>query len=338
MAVAAAIAVDPEVVVPLQVVRTHLIDQGDELVHHPLASGRPDQTNLRIERRSVVVAARRQERFLRQPRLADRGERDPFGFHPEPELHADAVRVVGQAGEPRRKTVGIGRPRSQTGIEIEVARLAGSEIPAGVHHEQLHPERRGPVDLGHHRVFVEARAVDEPGVVGDERLKRTPVADALQHELPQRAGLVAGRLRGEAEKRMRQVDRPGRGDGRADAWKRDRDTQALVGALEGRAPRARPHQPAEELIAAVVDEEEGDVLLGGAAIRSEVEPFARLEVVFGEDERLLRGAVAVGGVTAQPAEPSHVAERHGQRPGDQLGQRGAVAAGAGDSRPRLDGG
>jgi hypothetical protein len=117
---------------------------------------------------------------------------------------------------------------------------------------------------------------------------------------------------------------------------RDRDPQALVGAL-GDAATNPTIQPAEELIAAVVDQEEGTYARrSGRPI--EVEPFARLEVVLGEDERLLRGAVAVGGVTAQPAEPSDVAERHGQRPGDQLGQRGAVTAGAGDTRPRLDGG
>ena len=54
------------------------------------------------------------------------------------------------------------------------------------------------------------------------------------------------------------------------------------------APRAGPHQPAEELVAPVVDEEAaGRTVSDERPSASEVEPFARLEVVLGEHERVL---------------------------------------------------
>ena len=125
-----------------------------------------------------------------RPGLADGGERHALGLDPQPELHADAVRVVGEARQAGGKTLRVDGPRAEPGVEIEVAGLAGADVPAGVHDEQLDAERRGAIDLGDHRVLVDARAVDEPGVVGDERLERPTVTDALQHELAQRAGLV----------------------------------------------------------------------------------------------------------------------------------------------------
>ena len=99
---------------------------------------------------------------------------------------------------------------------------------------------------------------------------------------------------------------------------------------------AGPDQPGVKLIASVVDEEERDERLGRSPLRAEVEPFAGLEVVLGEHERVL-GAVAAGGVAAQPAEPPDVAQRHGHVPGDEIGQARAVAAGARDARPGFDG-
>ena len=177
VAVTRAIAVDPEVVVPLQVIGVDALDERDQLVHHPLAAGRAGQADLRVERRAVVAAACGQPRLLSETGLADGGERHALGLDPQAELHADAVRVVGEARQPRRKAVRIGGPRSETRVEVEVAGLPGAEIPAGVHHEQLDAERRRAIDFGDHRVLVDPGAVDEPGVVGDERLERRARAE-----------------------------------------------------------------------------------------------------------------------------------------------------------------
>ena len=336
MAVAGAVAVDPEVVVPLQVVGAHGVDQRDQLIHHPFPARRTGQADLGVERRAVVVAARGQPRLARQPRLVHRRQRHALRLDPQPELQAGAVRVVGEARQPGGEASRIDGPRSEAGVEVEVAGLAGAEVPAGVHHEQLDAEGGSAIDLGHHRMFVDAGAVDEPGVVGDERLERAAAADPLQHELAQRAGLVGRRLGGDAEEGVRQLERLGRGNRGADAGKRHADAQPIGGPFERRPPGARPHQAAEELVAPVVDEKERDELFGGASLRAEIEPLARFEVVLGEDEGALARAGAVSGVAAQAAQPAHVAERHRHVPRDQVVQRGTVAAGARDARPGLD--
>src|SRR5712672_2643094 len=50
------VAVDPEIVVPLQVVGTNAIDERDELIHHPFPPGRAGEADLRVARGAVVVA------------------------------------------------------------------------------------------------------------------------------------------------------------------------------------------------------------------------------------------------------------------------------------------
>ena len=75
------------------------------------------------------------------------------------------------------------------------------------------------------------------------------------------------------------------------------------GALERCAPRAGPHQPAEELVAPIVDEEQRDEFLGGASLGAEIEPFPRLEVVLGEDEGVLDAPSLLAESPRRP--PSH---------------------------------
>ena len=163
-----------------------------------------------------------------------------------------------------------------------------------------------------------------------------PVPNALQHELAQRAGFVGGGLRRHAEKRVRDLEWLRHRDAGPDAGKPDADAQPIVGALERCAPGARPHQPAEELVAPIVDQEERDEFLGGAAFGAQIESFPRLEVVLGEDEGVHDRAVAVGRVAAQAAQPPHIAERHRHVPGDEIVEGRAVAARARHPGPGFD--
>src|SRR5581483_11513931 len=128
MSVPAAIAVDPEVVVPLDVIGPDVVDERRQLVEDPLPRFGAHEADLRVGRLAVLAPFGREPCLTREARLIDRRRRHATGFDPEAELDSAAVRVVGEAGERRRKSVAVHLPRTQTRIEIEVAVRAGAEV------------------------------------------------------------------------------------------------------------------------------------------------------------------------------------------------------------------
>src|SRR6185295_7285299 len=116
VAVPLAVAVDPEIVVPLQVIGMHVLEEAHELAEEPRVRGVIDQADLRRQRmtgagwwrrrdlavsclRSVLVlvwirrfavwivrvvqpVGRREKSFLRRAGQADGRAVDPFRFHP----------------------------------------------------------------------------------------------------------------------------------------------------------------------------------------------------------------------------------------------------------------
>ena len=245
------------------------------------------------------------------------------------------MRVVGEAREARGKAVGVGGPRAEARVEVEIAVGAGAEVPPGIHDEQLDADRRGAVHFGDHQVFGNPGAVREPRVVGDERLKGAAAADAVHDERAQRGRFVAGSLRLHAEEGVRQLDRAIGGNRGGDARKKDADVKPVAGALERGVPRAGPHQPPVKLILLALHEEQRQERLRRSSFGSDFNPLGRLQVAIDHDERVL-GAGARG-VAAQPAQPADAPERHGELPAREIAERDRVAAGADDARPGFDG-
>src|SRR3989454_9415725 len=137
MIVSAAIAIDPHVVVPLQIVGMNLVDEARELVEHPLAAGPSTETDLPRLLRHVETVASREPRVFCQTRLADRVEIDARGFDPQAELQTGVAREIGDRAQAVRKSFRIRRPVAEAGLEIERAVTSGALIPTSVEHEQL---------------------------------------------------------------------------------------------------------------------------------------------------------------------------------------------------------
>ena len=204
-----AVAVDPEVAVPFQVVRPDPLDQRGQLIEHPLASRRAGQTDLRVLARPVVAVSRRKPRLAGESDFVDPRQRHALRFDPDAELQPEAVRVVREAGDARRKAEHVLRPCAETRLEVVVVVRAGAHIPAGVEDHELHAERRRAVDFRDHLLFVDLRAIREPGVVGDEWLERPALADAVDDEIVQGTGFIMCAARGHTEERVRDLQRLG---------------------------------------------------------------------------------------------------------------------------------
>src|SRR5439155_24665640 len=98
VAMAVAVAVDPQIVVPLEIVRLDLIDQPAQPIDDVLARGGVGETNLAGVIRSVIAPAGGEPRFVDTGRSANR-QVHAFGFDPHAELHAERVRVIAQWSE-----------------------------------------------------------------------------------------------------------------------------------------------------------------------------------------------------------------------------------------------
>ena len=129
------------------------------------------------------------------------------GSTQRPNFMPEAVRVVAERRQAVRKARRIGGPAAEAGVEVERAGGAGARVPAGVDDEQLDAERGRAVHLRAHRRLVDLGAVREPGVVGDERHDRTPVAQAVEHVRAQRRRALREAARRDAEHHVRTVDR-----------------------------------------------------------------------------------------------------------------------------------
>src|SRR5437870_4463386 len=79
VAVPGAVAVDPRVVVPLQVVGMRALDQLHEAIEYPPVRVGMGETDLRGFGSAVIAAARRQPRFARERPAADGVEGDALG-------------------------------------------------------------------------------------------------------------------------------------------------------------------------------------------------------------------------------------------------------------------
>src|SRR5437879_10081036 len=95
VAVPGTIAIDPNVVVPLQIIGLNAVQEGRQPTPHPIARGGAREAGLCGMFRSVLAAVR-SERALVDARRANRREVDVLALDPDTELHAEAVRVVAE--------------------------------------------------------------------------------------------------------------------------------------------------------------------------------------------------------------------------------------------------
>ena len=130
----------------------------------------------------------------------------------------------------------------------------------------------------------------------------------------------------DTKERVRDFERP-RGRHRCrDTGKVHADLQPVARALERGTPGAGPHQSAEELVPAIVHEQQRHERLGRAAIGPELDPFAGIEIAVRDHERVFD--VAARRVAAEAAQPPNVAEGHRHLPADEIRDRRALAAAA----------
>ncbi len=117
VAVAVALAVHPEIVVPLQVVGLHRIDEGRETIHHPLAPRLAREADHRRVVGLIAAVGLGQRGFL-EAVLSDDREIHAFRLDPDAELHPQTVRVVGEHLQAVRKPVRVGHPRAEPRVEV----------------------------------------------------------------------------------------------------------------------------------------------------------------------------------------------------------------------------
>src|SRR5262249_12046265 len=119
VAVPRSVAVDPEIVVPLQIGRPHFVDEPRELVHEPAARALVGKADLRrlgaILRDAGVVAAiaRREPAFI-EPVTLHVLDRRPLGLDPQTEQHSHLLDTLGDGAETRWKTSGVGVESAET--------------------------------------------------------------------------------------------------------------------------------------------------------------------------------------------------------------------------------
>ena len=170
---------------------------------------------------------------------------DHLGFHPEAEIHAEAVDVVDQRGQAVGEFLGIHGPIAQAGVVV-VARAE----PAIVHHEALHAQFRGLVgerllsrlidgELGGFPRVVEHRAQARRSAARHyvSRSKRCSMRDASPKP-PSRVARVKGRrLQGFAgRQRIAEIE----------GIETARDAHLLVrGLFDGQPPVPAPADGAE---------------------------------------------------------------------------------------------
>ena len=199
-----------------------------------------------VHLRVVAAAGGGEEPLLRELQLVDRREIHPLRLDPDAHLHARARGRSRRGPEARAGSVRDREPSSR-GRSRSPTRRRG-RVPPRVDHEELDARARRVAHLVADRFFIDPGAVGEPRVVGDGRLERAPVPDALPEvplERQRDVRLIPAR---HAEEAVRAFERLVSQHGRRRVAEAELDRHQPIAGGPGRLelPGAGPVDAAEE--------------------------------------------------------------------------------------------
>src|SRR5262245_65529381 len=108
------VAVDPEIVVPLQVVGPDFVDDLNDAIEDPLARFVRRETELSRPCVTVLAVLRGEPLFLRHPGRAGECACDALWLEPEAKLHLVFVREIDERPQAFLKFLRVDRPCAET--------------------------------------------------------------------------------------------------------------------------------------------------------------------------------------------------------------------------------